>query len=493
VLISDPDVQLGIKTGGSIIGFITTYAWGYTGEFGATPGALSQSTRAQWEMIPGHPKWGTSAGAAGQGVKKGYLVASTDPQFGFSRVAQTTVPPGYEFIGFVNLFGVKFEHYENKDGRPFDRIATGTPPQASSTITPEGVTPPQPPPTFTVEREEAGAGRTATPSPATAGPGGTTQTNRHSTGGQPRIYLKTTLEDERSLNINKATISPIEEEFERDADTGAHAQPAVNPNTDPDSLRVGWVFGTHKYSVAPQLKRVPDTGWNFLNYGLGVLYSWRNAAAALDSIPLAIVATVNRELERQGIPLEALPADAVPGFLAERAAYSAARASRTLAPGLKLTLPGGVGIGFGLVTVRLGGRNVAITPTPRPPKGLEKFLTDRLQRYTDVAAAAARTNLPAFLGYNPTNTPFWLRRFEIGHVLEGRVGQHVASDPVLSRLIEPISYQEQAVGRGLLGDFRLQRPFQQWDLKHWDVTTAGGAWRKLQRGADRTWLVYAVY
>jgi hypothetical protein len=28
-----------------------------SGEFGADPGALSQTTRQQWELIPGHPDW----------------------------------------------------------------------------------------------------------------------------------------------------------------------------------------------------------------------------------------------------------------------------------------------------------------------------------------------------------------------------------------------------------------------------------------------------
>src|SRR5205085_1435345 len=71
MLIADADVALGIKTGGSIIGFVTTYAWGYTGEFGATPGALSGSAREQWDMVPGHPKWDESAGNGARGQMAG--------------------------------------------------------------------------------------------------------------------------------------------------------------------------------------------------------------------------------------------------------------------------------------------------------------------------------------------------------------------------------------------------------------------------------------
>ena len=115
---------------------------------------------------------------------------------------------------------------------------------------------------------------------------------------------------------------------EREANTGVHSKPVVNPNTDPDSLRVGWVFKTHEHSVAPQIRTVPDTGSDVVNYGLGALYSWRNLFAALDSLPLGILADVNKEFDRLGIPLEALPFDAAPALLAEQTEYVAARAAR---------------------------------------------------------------------------------------------------------------------------------------------------------------------
>ena len=313
---------------------------------------------------------------------------------------------------------------------------------------------------------------------------------RQSADSAPVVHV--TEEEQRILRANKEVLAPIERDFERDANSGAHAKPVVNPGTNPDSLRVGWVFGTHAHSVAPQRTAVPDTGSNVLNYGLGALYSWRNLAAALDSVPLATFSGVNQELDRRGIPLEALPLDAFPLMMAERTEYLAARASQALNTSrLTLPLPGLGAGGIGMVSVRLGGVTV-VKPPPRPPKVyIDKYLTDKMQGFTDTAAAAADADKSAFLGYNTSHTPPWLLRIETGHAIEGQVGHQLTQDPVVSKLIEPISYGEQAAGKGLLGDFRLKPPLQDmWHLKQWDVTTPGQAWRKLQRGADRTWLTY---
>ena len=170
MLIADPDVALGIKTGGSIIGFITTYAWGYTGEFGATPGALSQSTREQWEMVRGHPMWDTPTYAARQRSKGVFVVASTDRGFGISTVAQTqvfydknatsdTAPYLYHWAdGRISLVishdgYVEFIPFKPASPEEVTVVAPRLPSApVSPTFTPQAVTPPPP---FTPEERRA--------------------------------------------------------------------------------------------------------------------------------------------------------------------------------------------------------------------------------------------------------------------------------------------------------------------------------------------------
>ena len=124
---------------------------------------------------------------------------------------------------------------------------------------------------------------------------------------------------------------------------------------------------------------------------------------------------------------------------------------------------------------------------------IEKYITDRLQAMTDVSRAELENNPGQFFGYDYTQSPQWQLRFEAGHLIESDVGNALSQD-WLSNLVEPISYSEQAGGGGLLGDFRLQQPFQDmWGVKQWDVTTPWSAWQKLQSGKDRIWLLYPSF
>lgn len=122
-------------------------SFGYSpgsGEFGADPGALSQTTKEQWEMVPGHRDWFAEADA--ERIRRRTLVATTDPNFTFSRFAGTVIPPGYDLKRSFYLYGVKFDHYENKDGTPLDIIATVMPPaQPAQPTPPMQPTPPTPP------------------------------------------------------------------------------------------------------------------------------------------------------------------------------------------------------------------------------------------------------------------------------------------------------------------------------------------------------------
>ena len=121
---------------------------------------------------------------------------------------------------------------------------------------------------------------------------------------------------------------------------------------------------------------------------------------------------------------------------------------------------------------------------------VEKYITDEAQRMTDVAQGELKADPLSFFKYDFTQSPLFQLRFEAGHLIEGRVGEQVTRS-FIGRLIEPIPYGEQAAGHGLLGDFRLRQPFQQeWNLRHFDVTTYGGAMRKMEKGADRIWLTY---
>lgn len=176
--------------------------------------------------------------------------------------------------------------------------------------------------------------------------------------------------------IDNSTKTPARKEMERRAADPGDTLPGPEPKKEtppastssPASRSVGWVFPTHKHSVAPQVHTVPDTGSTTLNYSLGILYSWRNLAAALESVPIGMLAEINETLERNGIPPQAIPLDLAPVMVAESIEYLAARASQALkTPRLTLPLPLSIdGLGGG-VPLRLGR---ASAPTEAVPKSL---------------------------------------------------------------------------------------------------------------------------
>jgi hypothetical protein len=84
------------------------------------------------------------------------------------------------------------------------------------------------------------------------------------------------------------------------------------------------------------------------------------------------------------------------------------------------------------------------------------------------------------MGYNITRTPWFQLSFELGHMLEYRLGQRLSQLHV-GHMLEPIPYQEQA-GRGQLGDFRLRPEFSHLGSRHFDVTIPGGYYTQARLG-----------
>jgi RHS repeat-associated protein len=130
------------------------------------------------------------------------------------------------------------------------------------------------------------------------------------------------------------------------------------------------------------------------------------------------------------------------------------------------------------------------TPIPKEPKiHIDVYFESRAQAATDAAAAQYRTDPNTFMGYDTTQVPRSQLKLERGHMMESRMWEHFSQDPA-GKFWEPVPYGEQAAGHGQLGDFRLKPEFQEWGTKQIDVTTPGGAWAKMMRGADRIWSTY---
>lgn len=323
---------------------------------------------------------------------------------------------------------------------PRDPVAS---PPKDSALTPSatGTTPPKPPdPVDPAAPVGDNTGYLIAPPPSTSD---------HSSV----IRLDVTPEQVRTLRTNREALAPIERAFDREANAGVHSKPVVNPNTDPASLRVGWVGGTDEHSVFPQTQTVPDTGSNVFNYGLGALYSLANLAKTLNNIPFSIIGGVNKELDRHGIPLEALPFDAAPALLAEQAEYLAARTSS-----LKLPIPIlATGGGFGFVPLRIGGRTAsgAIRDNRQAWKDLRDLWSDVYGAEDGGVGPLSKSNLWKIdNGLVPKVDPRWIEWFPEHAKFRGELisQHHVGTIPFTT----PLTTSEHYVIHGE-GRFRTNR------------------------------------
>jgi hypothetical protein len=251
-----------------------------------------------------------------------------------------------------------------------------------------------------------------------------------------------------------------------------------------------------------------DTGSTYGNYATNWYYGLANLSAAILNTPGEMIAAAEDGLRAMGVAENDIRAAELwnlemAGVTIEAGLSEAATAlSQKLseAPQFLRELladeRGSVNIG------KLFGADALPTPSQGMRSGsgaetiyIENYLTDRMQSFVDQGHADLVNNPRGFFGYDYTQSPQFQLRFEAGHLLEGNAGNRLAqSEQFLQRIVEPIPYGEQAAGKGQLGDFRLTPPFQdKWNLPQWDVTTPGGALRKMEAGKDRIWLLYPSY
>jgi len=282
----DPDKALGIKNLGSIIGFITSNAWGYTGEFGATPGALSQSTREQWEMIPGHRDWGglpspadlyfeftgrKDFGRKGLGMSR-YLAGGPASAANFTQISQRV--PG-DIVNGVPLIdrvtgadGVEYVHVQvYKDGVLYDAYYNDKALPGYALIVPvygsATADPPVAPPSALPPSPTSFSGRT---------------------GSTPLVSSYDPLPPwitQRQSNLSESPISPI------------------LPPPAPDwTTQTEWRFPAADQRLIQPISSV-DTGNRPLNFVVNkVLLPWRNALAFAVNIPLATLIGIDDAAKR---------------------------------------------------------------------------------------------------------------------------------------------------------------------------------------------------